>query len=435
MNALRETDRPLHIVIVVDHAYVSGGQAKVALDSALGLKERGYHPLVFAAVGPIDPRLKEAGVEVVCLGQNDLLGQSRLDAARQGVWNTAAKNALAELLARYRPGTAVVHVHGWAKALSPAIASAIRAVGLPCIYTMHEYFLFCPNGGFFDYRAEKSCRRKPLSVACLSTNCDSRHYAHKLWRAARQVVARDIAHLPDLFSDIITLSALAGEVVAPFVRSGTRLHHVPNPVDALDCGRKMRPTSGDVIFVGRLSAEKGTLVYAEAVERAGFMPVFIGDGPLEPEIRRRYPGAKLLGWQSSDYVREAMRAARAVVFPSVWYETFGLSVYESLACGTPVVVSDGCAGREAIFDGRNGLCFRSGDAQDLADKLMALRDDALVSSLSRAAYDDYWANPLTRDRHVDTLCRIYAGLVEESHSRLGPPATARDTLQSAHSTA
>jgi glycosyltransferase involved in cell wall biosynthesis len=414
MSAPRPTDRPLDVVLVLDHAFVNGGQAKVALDSAFGLKARGHNPIVFAAVGPVDPALQEAGIDVVCLGQNDLLGQSRLAAAWQGIWNGAAARALEGLLAEHRQGQTIVHVHGWAKALSPAIAGPIRASGLPCVYTLHEYFLFCPNGGFYDYQADESCRRIPLSASCLLTDCDSRHYAHKLWRAARQWAARDVAHLPDLFGDIITLSALSREVVAPFVGAGVRLHHLANPVDAIDHGRKARPAAGEVIFVGRLSAEKGTMIYAEAAVRAGLVPVFIGDGPLEPEIRACYPQARLLGWQTFAEARAAMRAARALVFPSVWYETFGMTVYEALACGTPVVVSDGCAGREAIVDGRNGLWFKNGDVADLAEKFAALRDDALVTRLSQAAYDDYWANPLTRDRHVDALCRIYAGLTGET---------------------
>ncbi|HWG03575.1 MAG TPA: glycosyltransferase family 4 protein [Beijerinckiaceae bacterium] len=411
MDLHSEPGRALDVVIVLDHAHVSGGQAKVAIDSALGLKRRGHNPTVFAAVGPVDCRLTEAGISVVCLGQNDLLGQSRLAAAGQGLWNAAAAKALEALLSRYRDADAIVHVHGWAKALSPAIAMPIRASGLPRLYTMHEYFLLCPNGGFYDYRAAESCRRKPLSLGCLSTNCDSRHYVHKLWRSARQVVARDIAHLPNLFGDIVTLSTLSAEVLQPFIGSSVRLHHVPNPVDAVDLGRKLEPASGDMIFVGRLSAEKGTMIYAEAARRAGLVPVFIGDGPLESELRTRYPQAKLLGWHSFEDVRAAMRSARALVFPSVWYETFGLTVYEALACGTPVVVSDACAGREGVVDGRNGLRFRTGDIDDLAEKLVALRDDGLVTRLSRAAYDDYWANPLTLDRHIDALCRIYATLV------------------------
>ena len=40
---------PLTVVIVFDHAFISGGQAKVVVDSAIGLKQLGHEPIVFAA--------------------------------------------------------------------------------------------------------------------------------------------------------------------------------------------------------------------------------------------------------------------------------------------------------------------------------------------------------------------------------------------------
>ena len=91
----------LTVVICADHAHVNGGQAKVALDSALGLAAAGARVIFFSACGPVDPRLAAAGVETVCLDQKDILANpSRLDAARQGIWNGAAAKALGETLAR-----------------------------------------------------------------------------------------------------------------------------------------------------------------------------------------------------------------------------------------------------------------------------------------------------------------------------------------------
>ena len=69
---LSSLETPLHVVLVLDHAHINGGQAKVAIESALGLRARGHAVTLFAAVGPIDPRLPEAGVEVLCLGQDDV---------------------------------------------------------------------------------------------------------------------------------------------------------------------------------------------------------------------------------------------------------------------------------------------------------------------------------------------------------------------------
>src|SRR5439155_1066552 len=44
-------------------------------------------------------------------------------------------------------------------------AKAVSDGTLPHVYTLHEYFLACPNGGFFDYQAQALCTRRPLGAA------------------------------------------------------------------------------------------------------------------------------------------------------------------------------------------------------------------------------------------------------------------------------
>src|SRR5947209_139735 len=408
---------PLTIVLCLDHAFVSGGQAKVAFDSAIGLKQAGHRPIVFAAAGPDDEARTAAGVEVVCLGQSDLLGNpSRIAGAMQGTWNSRAAEELGRLLASVRSDRTIVHVHGWAKALSPSIAAPIARSGLPAVYTIHEYFLFCPNGGFYNYQKGHACPLEPLSAACWATHCDSRNYARKLWRNARLTLARDMAHLPEVFSDYIAISRFQIDVVGKRLPAARRLHLVSNPIDVPELGPKPSPTQGDVIFAGRISAEKGPLLFAEAARRAGIIPTYVGDGPAAAELKAKYPEARLLGWQSGPAVREAIRAARALVFPSLWYEGQPLTVLEAKGLGTPVIVADGCAGREEIEDGASGLWFKGGDVQDLARALMQIGDDDLVARLSRGAYASFWSDPPTLSRHVDRITAIYgAMLAREPH--------------------
>ena len=70
-------------VIVNDHAFVSGGQAKVAIETALMLADAGLRVTFFAGVGPVDVRLDKAEVRSICLEQHDLLGNpDRARAAR-----------------------------------------------------------------------------------------------------------------------------------------------------------------------------------------------------------------------------------------------------------------------------------------------------------------------------------------------------------------
>jgi glycosyltransferase involved in cell wall biosynthesis len=135
--------------------------------------------------------------------------------------------------------------------------------------------------------------------------------------------------------------------------------------------------------------------------------VFIGDGPIAPRLREQYPEARLLGWLEPAAVRAAMRAARTLVFPSLWYEGLGLTALEAKAMGTPVIVSDICAAREQIADGAEGLWFTSGDAASLASALERVKDDALVARLSRAAYESCWREPPTLARHVEQTLAVY----------------------------
>ena len=369
----------LTTVICFDHASITGGQAKVAFDSAVGLKRAGHRPIIFAAAGPVSSQLADAGIETVCLDQKDLVGNpSKIAAAVQGV------------------------------------------------YTIHEYFQFCPNGGFYNYQARHICKLKPLSTACWTTNCDSRNYARKVWRNVRLTAAKHIAHLPEVFADYIAISDFQESIVAPLLPNAARLHRIDNPVTVPNLGPKPDPTAGDIVFVGRLSPEKGAFLFAEAARRVGIRPVYVGDGPIAGEIARRFPEARLLGWHDTRGVQAAMRGARALVFPSLWYEGQPLTVLEAKALGVPVIVSDACAGREEVADGITGLWFKSADAEDLARAISVLQADAVVSSMSRAAHQAFWASPPTLDRHIESILSVYRNMLQRQRRTLVPVAGAAE---------
>ena len=407
----------VHVVLVADHAAINGGQAKVAIESALGLAARGVRVSLFAAVGPVDPRLEAAGIRVVCLDQDDVTtARSKLAFAAQAIWNGAARRALARELAACDPRDTLVHVHAFAKALSPSIGPALRASGLPCLYTMHEYFLVCPTGGFYAYPEQRICHRRPMSTACIVANCDARSYPRKVARMIRHAGLTQVARLPELFSHVITISDLQESVVRPLMPEGTVFHRVDNPIAVTQVPVPDGPP-GDFLFVGRISAEKGAPIFAEAARRAGRRAVFVGDGPQKAELAARYPDAVMLGWRDAAGVQALMRQARALVFPSVWYEGQPLTVYEALACGTPVIVSDACAGREAVIDGETGFWFRSSDPDALAAHLHSLSDDGLAVRMGRAAHERYWAAPLSLDAHLDRLEGVYETVMRDASAR------------------
>ena len=158
----------------------------------------------------------------------------------------------------------------------------------------------------------------------------------------------------------------------------------------------------------RITQGKGAIVFAKAARALGCDALFVGDGPCAQEVVQVYPRARVTGWVSREKVTEYLKTARVLVFPSLWYETEGLSVIEAAALGVPAIVSGTSAARMSIADGVTGLCFAGADEADLIRAMRTLSaDDALVGAMGQAAHQRYWENPRTLDRHVSELEAVY----------------------------
>jgi glycosyltransferase involved in cell wall biosynthesis len=407
VSGMKSIDKE-YIVIVNDFGYINGGTAKVAISSAIGLRRKGYKVIYFCAVEPVNQELRQGGVQVVCTGQHEILkNSSRMSAATQGVWNFRAARILGKILEDLPPKSTIVHLHGWTKALSSSLMPVIFRHQVLPIITLHDYFISCPNGGFYNYNTQESCVLKPLSRQCLLTNCDSRNMGHKVWRVARQIIQERIGRIPEGIKNFIVLSDFSYRLLNPYLPQGTRVFHVPNPIDIAQEPAAEVAANDEFLMVGRLTLEKGCMLLAEASKQKDCKTVFVGDGEVREQISRLNPEAHLTGWQSHPEVQRWLSKSRALVFPSLCHETQGLTILEAAAKGVPAIVSDGCAGRNLIVHGETGLLFHNGDVVDLAEKIMMLKDPKLAEHLGRQAYEKYWASPYTIDKHTSTLVNIY----------------------------
>lgn len=404
---------PAHVVVLNDYASPTGGSTMVALASAIGLAQRGVHVTLFTCVGPVAPHVREVpNLDVICLGQPEIAKHpNRAAALIAGLRNGRAVRELRRLLARLPRDRTVVHAHTWTKALSPFALAAVEDAGFPLAITLHDFFAACPNGGFFDYGKNELCERRPLSRACWTCCCDRRSHPQKLWRNVRTTVQNGLLRVPKRAACFIAVSEFSLARLRPFLPPGVPVRLVRNPVDAPWTEPVRVGRNRAFVFVGRFEQEKGVRLFAEAVRASGVDAVFIGDGALGPEVRRLCPAARFSGWLDAAGVARELRAARALVFPPLWYETLGLVVIEAAAAGVPAIVSDRCAATDHIRDGVNGLHFARGSVDVLAEQMTALaRADAEAERLGQAAYDWYWQDPWTTDRHVTELMRVYRGL-------------------------
>lgn len=401
----------MRVVIVSDFGSVNGGAAKVAIESARGLAEAGVEVVYVCAIGPVSDRLDHPGIEVARFeGEEIWQVGNRIAAARQGVWNAEAHESLSVLLARQPRHATLVHLHQWTKAFSPAAIAAAGASGLPVAITMHDYFSFCPTGGYFDFRAGAACSRTPMSAGCVTANCDRASYVHKLVRVARQW--RSDEAIRSLKAPLfIHVSDFARRFAEPFLPKSARHVVVENMMEA--ARREPADVAGNrhALFLGRFTQEKAGDVLARAARAAGMPVRFVGEGPLADEIGRINPSAEVCGWVPAERVFDEIKQARCLVLPSLWYEPGPLVIAEARSLGVPVVLARTTGPASWIEDGTDGILVEGGDVEGLSAALARLQDDGVAARMGAAAYRRYWADPLTTQRHVSRTIAAYHSLL------------------------
>ncbi|MEV4456656.1 glycosyltransferase family 4 protein [Microbispora sp. NPDC049633] len=117
-----------------------------------------------------------------------------------------------------------------------------------------------------------------------------------------------------------------------------------------------------VLWLGRLSPDKGAHLAVEAARAAGRRIVLVGRRAERAEqayFRERVepllgPDVEYLGEADGALKSELFSRARCLVFPLSWDEPFGMVMIEAMACGTPVVALRRGAVPEVVADGVTG---------------------------------------------------------------------------------
>lgn len=399
---------PLDVIFVNDSGAINGGTARVAIGEARHLAGRGHRVTFLAGFGPVDPSLSAAGVRVELTGQSELVKDGvPLRALAAGIRNRTAERKMVELLDGRSTQHTVVHLHGWTKCLSASVVRPAIDRGFSVICTLHDYFSACPNGGLYDFQRNASCALTPMSWSCIGRHCDKHSYAQKLYRVGRHWAQQQWHGVPGDLRYFATVSPFSRNLLSPYLPPEATLFDLPNPIDVERRAPSQPEKRGNFLFVGRLSPEKGPAVLAAAGAGRKVAVTFVGDGPERSAIEKLMPASAMTGWLPPSEVQEQMRRCRAIICPSVCYETQGIVVQEAAALGVPAIVSDGCAARDSVADGVTGLWFRSGDANDLWDKMARFGDRSLADRMGKAAYERFWDEPMTPDVHVESLEQIY----------------------------
>jgi glycosyltransferase involved in cell wall biosynthesis len=394
-------------IIMVHNAYQQAGGEEIVFESEKSLLERNGHNVI--------PYVR-SNMEL-----QDTSFIDRMAIASRMVWSAKSRNEFAAMLDAVRPD--IVHIHNTFMVISPSIYSACSERGIPIVQTLHNYRLLCPSANLF--RDGKICE------ACVDHNL-LHSIQHGCYRNSRGATAGVVAMLAfhralntwrGSVTRFIALTKFAKE---KFITSGFSAESFavkPNFTDR-DPGERVR--SGEyAVFVGRLAEDKGVRVLLEAWKRLPphYPLQIVGDGPeravLEAQaLELRLSGIVFRGRLSNAETIDAVKGARFIIVPSIWYEGFPMCVVESFACGTPVLCSRHGGLSEIVEDHLTGLHFNPGDAEDLARTVeWAWNNPSQLDRMGHAARRKY-ETAYTGKQNYSLLMGIYEQALAASALRV-----------------
>lgn len=309
------------------------------------------------------------------------------------IWNTKTATKVKYEIQEFQPD--VVHIHNWHFALGPLVFREISRLRIPIVHTIHNFRLLCPSAIL-------------MHKGLLFTDSLKQSFP---WEAVQNKVYRSsviqtfwLAFVVWFHKKIGTWKKIDSYVcLTPFA---VNLFHESNfGVSKVKFSIKPNFTAtteddlllqrGDhFLFVGRLSEEKGIEILLNAFKDLPFLLKIAGDGPLRKRVvdaERQFSNISYLENLSNSEVREELRKAQALIFPSVWYEGMPMTILEALSNSTPVIASNLGAMTSLIIDVYNGFHFEPGNVDNLKEAISRFNSLSIgeKQQMGINAYENY----------------------------------------------
>ncbi|WPL10857.1 glycosyltransferase family 4 protein [Thiorhodovibrio litoralis] len=329
-------------------------------------------------------------------------------------WNFQMTRAIKRAVRCFCPD--VVHVHNTFPLISPGIFHAIGS-NFPRVVTLHNYRLFCPAGiPMRDGKICIDCLRKRNPLPALYYGCYRDSHIATVPLALSVVLHRAIGTWTRQVEAFIALSDFQRGLMSSAGLPLAKVHVKPNFFPEIPEVITWKARHGYVVFVGRLSQEKGLVCLLQAW--AGWGPSapelrIVGEGNLRPTLEKMASGlpVRVLGQMPGTATQAQIAGANLLVLPSECFEGFPMVVPEAFAFGTPVAVSNLGPLPSIVSSGENGLVFEPSTPNSLLEVVRsAWQTPGLLERLGQHARAEF-KKKYTEDVNYSRLIKIYESAI------------------------
>ncbi|HET8797045.1 MAG TPA: glycosyltransferase, partial [Thermoanaerobaculia bacterium] len=330
---------------------------------------------------------------------------------RNALRNRAIERDFARFLRDERPD--LLHIHHLA-GHAFSLARVARRLGIPIVMQIQDWWPLCARVNLLDRHGRRCSGPSPSKCASCATltRVPPARLTNRALHAMRRGSAREALFSADVF---IAGSRAIRDDFAPIVPRSTPFHVLPYGI-AVEESRTPRAAVRKPVrfgYVGTIAPHKGVHVAAAAAGAAGGAATLHvwGDAGALPEYAASLAGANVVleGTFTEEEKPRVYASMDVLLVPSIGLESFGLAAREAMACGVPVIATEGGALADLFAEGLCGELVPPGDVDALAAVLRRVAEDPSIV--------DRWRAQLPRPKRVDEHAReiesVYRTLLAE----------------------
>jgi len=408
----------MKIFLINKFLFPKGGDAISTLTTGELLKKKGHEVYFWGMKHPKNPKYEFEELFIDYIDYYKSMGfVEKLKIASKILYSFEAKKKIDPLLNKIKPD--IIHLNNFAHQISPSILDVIKKYKIPTVMTMHDYKLVCPAYSMLSKGKPCEKCKNGRYYYCFLNKCTKNSYFKSLINTLEMYLHHKFLRIYNKIDIFIAPSRFMLNKVKEMGFKG-EIVYLPNFVNLEEFEPNYNWEENSIVYVGRLSFEKGIKTLIEAVKGLNVGLKIIGNGPLRQESEEKVKNeniknVKFLGFKKGKELKEEIKKAMFTVLPSECYENNPRSVIESFALGKPVVGARIGGIPELVIDHETGMTFEPGDTEDLREKIgFMLNNKDIIEKMGKNARN-FVKEIFNPDSHYKKLVKSYRRAIEKSN--------------------
>lgn len=290
----------------------------------------------------------------------------------------------------------IIHVHNFFPLLTPIIFESAKKAGAKVVHTLHNYRNWCLSG--LLYR-----EGKPWCLECVNQKLmwsGIRHGCYRQSKAQSAVAALAFGwyrqkHYFDAIDAYFALTEFQKDLLIRLGLPSNRIVVKPNGIERP--GLRANTHRNGFLYVGRLEKAKG-IDDLLAIWKELDLPLWVIGAPEYRYSDYKHSQVKFLGQLSHDETLEWMSQVKYLIHPAQAVETFGLTILEAMAQGTPVIGLNRGTRLEFIEPGQTGFRGEPHELKQLIIDAERYSDYAVLSKKAAQYAEQFYIEHIIQEQ-------------------------------------